>query len=105
MIRQRDGEQVVDETRIDMQLVPVEGEAIPAQWRLRRDTVEVWVGSRLAAVLDRDVLAAWLLSPSAEMIVDDIILSTDVYRRLTLTVPGTSWLLPPAVEQWLRDKV
>jgi hypothetical protein len=97
--------------RIRVELVERDGRAAMIDFRVRLDTVEVWREGHCWAVLDRDVLRAWLREPLDALVVDEAMLSldraVDVRGRLALTLTGHvhAWTLSPTEEQTLRARV
>jgi hypothetical protein len=103
----------VDDSRVLMDLVPelrpgVPGRAVLVEFRIRHDTVEVWYAEHLSSVLDRQEFRAWMRYPAAPMVVDEVGWSVDAHQphRLVILFPGSRpWVLAPAVEQLLREKI
>lgn len=54
---------------------------------LRLDVVSWWIGSRNLAVADRDMLRAWLATPTEPLRVDDLVFVM-VDRQLCLHING-----------------
>jgi hypothetical protein len=100
----------VDRSRIALELPTPAGGALPVEFRLRPETVEVWIDFHRKAAFDRDTLAAWLVSPrrplTTDGAADEMAWVVDPSLRVAFALPSvTTWTLPPVVEQQLRERV
>ena len=78
------------------------GRAAEVVFRVRLDTVEIWHHEHLSAVLDRQILRAWLSDPWDLFVVDEVRLSldrsVDPLRRYALSLPDVGmWPFSPNV--------
>jgi hypothetical protein len=96
--------------RVMVEVVTTSGRGAAVEFRIRADTVELWHHEHLAAVLDRDVLSAWLREPTDDLDVDEARLSIDwlldVHGRIALTLPDVNaWALSPTELDTLYRRV
>jgi hypothetical protein len=96
--------------RLAVEVVGRDGRAAVIAFRLRLDSVEVWTGEHCNAVLDRDVLRAWLHEPVEPLVVDELTLTldrmVDVWGRVALTLPVVdAWALSPTDQATLMARV
>ena len=96
-----------DDSRIWMEVISDAGPAAPVEFRLRRETVEVWQRERQCAVVDRDLLRGWVHDPTTSAQVDDVVFVADPHHRyLRISLPGLrAWTIDPATERALRERV
>lgn len=101
--------QVVDPTRVRVEVITVSNRAAEAEFRVRLDTVEVWYGEHCSAVFDRDRLRAWLQSPWRWVAEGEVVLSVDPRSagdRIAITLMDVAaWTLSPKELAALRVRV
>ena len=94
-----------DAGRITMQIGDGENTE-PVEFRLRLDVVDIYVAGTHRAAFDRGLLCSWFHEPWTWFSTDDVTWTLDGHRRIIFSLAETAgWLLPPAVEQLLRDQL
>jgi hypothetical protein len=96
-----------DSSRYRMEVITISGRAAEVEFRIRRESVEIWSREHCCAVLDRQMLRAWLAAPEASaLVVDEVTFATDASGRAALDLPHVGlWPLAPHVLAGLRDRV
>jgi hypothetical protein len=82
------------------------GPPVSVEFRIRRDSVEVWFQDRCQAVLDRDLFGNWLQQDLGPYAVDDVLwmLTEDNHVALIIRDCG-GWHLPLPLLTGLRERV
>jgi hypothetical protein len=93
-----------------LEVVTTSGRAANVRFVFRPRLVEVWYRRHLGAVIDREVLRAWLAAPQAPLVVDEVALSldrmVDSHGRVALSLPDVMvWTLAPEDLAGLRARV
>jgi hypothetical protein len=82
------------------------GREVTAEFRIRRDTVEVWYQDRCKAVLDRDSFRIWLERNPGPYAVDDVMWACAPDEPVVLMIRDSGcWLIPASVMAGLRARV
>ena len=89
-----------------IQLLSTTGRNVTAEFRIRRDTVEVWYQDRCQAVMDRDLFRIWLERNPGPYAVDDILWTHAPGEPVVLVIRNSGcWLIPASVMSGLRARV
>jgi len=95
-----------DGGRYEIQLLSATGRDVCAEFRIRRDTVEVWYQDRCQAVMDRDLFRAWLGGNLGPYVVDDVMWTSTEGESSALVIRDCGcWLIPPHLMAGLRAQV
>ena len=82
------------------------GREVTAEFRIRRDTVEVWCQDRCMAIMDRDVFRIWLERNPGPYVVDDVMWTQVPGEPVALVIRNSGcWLIPAALMSGLRARV
>jgi hypothetical protein len=82
------------------------GRNVCAEFRIRRDTVEVWYQDRCQAVMDRDLFRIWLERNPGPYVVDDVMWTLTPGQPVALVIRDSGcWLIPPDLIAGLRARV
>jgi hypothetical protein len=97
-------------SRVPVELLTASGCNVRIEFRIRRDTVELWHHEHLAAAFDRAVLSAWLHDPADDLVVDEARLhvdwQVDVFGRVAVTLSDVdAWTISPAELDLLYRRV
>lgn len=91
-------------TWVHIDAVDVAGRPAVLEVKVRRDFVECWVGRRCLAMVDRGMLADWVLERRSEVVSGELVF---VHTRLGPVIEGVGALAPsplsPASFLDLRD--
>jgi hypothetical protein len=85
--------------------------AVPVEFRVYSDTVEIWEGGRRHAIVNRPTLARWLADPRGPLTTGGGVVHLDPRTtpddgRAAVTLPGISgWVLSPAEQANLKREV
>ncbi len=83
------------EVRLLTKVTGVSGYPNEVEFKLRRDTVEVWHAEHCCAALACDLLRDWLAYPWGPLVVDEARFASSSDKAVTLSLPG--------VEEWTVD--
>lgn len=101
--------EIVDPTRVRVEVLTVSKRAAQAEFRVRLDTAEVWYREHLVAVFDREKLRAWLQSPWRWVAEGEVVLSVDPRSagdRIAIGLQDVAaWTLSPKELAALRVRV
>lgn len=96
----QDGGQYVIELR------STTGWQVSAEFRIRRDTIEVWYRDRCQAVMDRDLFRVWLERNPGPYVVDDVMWTLTKGEPVALVIRDSGcWLIPPELMAGLQARV
>jgi hypothetical protein len=92
--------------QIAIEVLDGAGRAVPVEFVIRRDTVEVWTARRCSAVLERWLLRAWLSAPT-ELYGFDTVTWARSGTGVAITVEHAFpwWVLAPRDLDRLRAQV
>jgi hypothetical protein len=89
-----------------IELPSTTGRLLTAEFRIRRDTVEVWYQDRCQAVLDRDIFRVWLERNPGPYAVDDVMWTLKPGEPVSLMIRNSGcWLIPTRLMSGLRARV
>lgn len=88
-------------SRVQLLLRDRRGRPVDVEFRLRRDTIEAWTYRHCLAVIDRERLRAWLLSPGEMLIEDEVAFAVAGQNVVVSVARHVPW--SPLNEQLLRD--
>jgi hypothetical protein len=101
-----------EEPRVSFAAVDVTGRTVEIQFKIRLETVELWVGEHNTAVIDRLALRAWLADPSSvgPLVIDEVRLELDRVidqdgRIAVWTFMIHGWALHPTTAAHLTERV
>jgi len=102
--------EILDPTRIWIEVVTLSGRAASVEFRFLKNTVEVWHAERRSGVFDRTELRIWLAEPFSALTVDEVSLTLDLavdrLGRVAITLPDVrAWTLSPVELDNLRDQI
>jgi hypothetical protein len=92
--------------RYVIQLPSATGRNVATEFRIRRDTVEIWYQDRCKAVMDRDIFRIWLERNPGPYAVDDVIWTLTKGEPVALVIQGSGcWLIPQHLIDGLHARV
>jgi hypothetical protein len=101
--------EIVDPTRVQVQVVTTSNCLSVVEFRVRLDMVETWFGHDLRAVFDREQLRAWLAVPAGRLVNGDVVFNADPRSRGERIAIGLTevlaWTLSPKELHQLRELV
>jgi hypothetical protein len=82
------------------------GRLVQAEFRIRRDTVEVWYQDRCKAIMDRGLFRMWLWDNPGPYAVDDVIWTLTKGQPVALVINDSGcWLIPSHLMAGLMARV
>lgn len=100
---------VLDPTRVRIEVMTTSNRAVEVEFRVRMDTVEAWFWEHLVAVFDRERLREWLADPSGWLAEGDAVLSVDPRSngaRVAVSLTDVlAWTLSPKEQADLTARV
>ncbi len=67
------------------------GRHVSIEFRIRRETVELWHRGTCQAVMDRDVFRGWLGTRRATIVVDDVMWTPLDGHQVALVIRAVGW--------------
>jgi hypothetical protein len=79
---------------------------VDAEFRIRRDTVELWYQDRCQAVMDRAIFRIWLERSPGPYAVDDVMWTLTEVETVLLVIRNCGcWVIPEHMMDGLRARV
>jgi hypothetical protein len=102
--------EVLDPSRLWLEVVTISGRAAAVEFKLRMETVEVWCANHCLAILDRAELRRWLTDPVSELVVDELTFTPmrglEHHDAIAITLPEVqAWPLSPVELVNLRKRL
>ena len=89
-----------------IELLSTTGRLVRAEFRIRRDTVEVWYQDRCKAIMDRGLFRMWLTDNPGLYVVDDVMWTLKPGQPVALVINDSGcWLIPAELMAGLRAQV
>ena len=72
------------------------GYVVTLEFRIRRDTVELWCLNHCQAIMDRDLFRLWLMENPGPYVVDDVMWILKPNQPVWLLIRDSGWWSVPA---------